>query len=72
MYIIKSFNKNISNQEEEDALTTLGGLLYPSPDILRAFVLHRLLAGLLLCLLSGLLLLLPGLLLPFSVDILSK
>jgi hypothetical protein len=44
----------------------LGGLLPSSPDILRALTLYRLLVGLLLRLLSALLLI------PFSVDILSK
>jgi hypothetical protein len=53
--------------------TTFEGLLPPSPDIFGALALHRHLVGLLLSLLSGLLLLLPSLLLlPFSIDISSK
>jgi hypothetical protein len=56
----------LSSRRRERPWTNLGGLLAPSPDILEALALHRLLAGLLLCLLPGLLLL------PFSVDISSK
>jgi hypothetical protein len=53
--------------------TILGGLLPSSSDILRALTIHRLLAALLLRLLSSLLFLLSGiLLLPFDVDISSK
>jgi hypothetical protein len=55
-----------ASRRRERHWTTLGGLLPPSLDILGALALHRLLAGLLLCLLSDLLLL------PFSIDISSK
>jgi hypothetical protein len=68
----KSFNKRytIACRRRRRPWTTLGGLLPPSPDILRALALigpsghhHRLLLGLLL---------LSGLLLPSSMDILSQ
>jgi hypothetical protein len=53
-------------RRRERPWTTLGGLVPPSADILRALTLLRLLTGLLLRPLSGLLLL------SFSIDILSK
>jgi hypothetical protein len=58
----KSFNKRyiIASKRRERPWTTHGGILPQSLDIL---------GGLALCLLSGLLLLLPSLLLPFSIDI---
>jgi hypothetical protein len=79
----KSFNKSHStkaSRRRERPWTTLGGLLPPSPDILRTLALigppghhHRLPLGLLLHLLSGILLLPPGILLfPSSIDISSK
>jgi hypothetical protein len=62
-----------ASRRTERPLDTLGGLVPPSSDILRPLGLHRLLAGLLIHLLSSLLLLLSGLLLfSFSVDISSK
>jgi hypothetical protein len=70
----KSFNKiyHTASRKRERPWTTLGGLVPPTPDILGALALLRLLAGLLLRLLLGLLLLLLSLLLPFSIDISSK
>jgi hypothetical protein len=73
IYSIKSFNKRYLIRRRKRPGTTHGGLLPASPDILGALALHCLLAGLLLRLFLGLLLLLAGLLLlPFSVDISSK
>jgi hypothetical protein len=71
---LKSFNKiyQLVGWWRERPWTNLGGLLPPSLDILGALALLYLLAGLLLRLLSGLLLLLGLLLFPFSIDILSK
>jgi hypothetical protein len=76
-----SFNKRyiIACRRRERPWTTLEGLLPPSSDILAALALirlsghqHRLLSGLLLRHLSGLLLLPSGLLLlPSSIDISS-
>jgi hypothetical protein len=77
----KSFNKRyiIASRRRERPWTTLRELLPPSLDILGALALirplghnHRILSGLLLCLLLGVLLLLPGLLLPSSIDISSQ
>jgi hypothetical protein len=66
IYNIKSFNKRYLIRRRKRPWTILGGLLPSSPDILRALALYRFLVGLLLRLLSTLLLI------PFSVDILSK
>jgi hypothetical protein len=78
----KSFNKRyiIASRRREMPWTTLGGLLPPSLDILRALAIigppghhHHLLSTLLLCLLSSLLLLSLGLLiLSSSIDISSQ
>jgi hypothetical protein len=64
IYSIKLFNKRYLIIRRKRSWTILKGLLPPSPDILGALALHPLLVGLLL--------LLGLLLLPFSVDILSK
>jgi hypothetical protein len=73
IYSIQVIQQKIFKQEEEEALDTLGGLCPPSLDIIGALTLYHLLVGLFLRLLSGLHLLLPGLLLlHFSIDISSK
>jgi hypothetical protein len=80
IYSIKSSNKRyiIASRRKERHWITLGGLIPPSQDILRALALigpwhhhHRLPSSLLLHLLLGLLLP-PGLLLPSSIDISSQ
>jgi hypothetical protein len=82
IYLQLSFNKRyiIASRRRERPWTTLGGQLPPSSNILGALALigppghhHRLLSGLLLHLLSGLLLLPSGLIIfSSSIDILIQ